>query len=106
MRLLTTVFLTIFLLGCEHTYEMQSSNTSTEKLKTSGSAYVALPNDGRFEHIGYYGSGMKTANATLMAFSPHLNNVVIGKEIENKDQALTTARDAAFTYLIYPEILH
>ena len=96
----------LFLFGCEHTYEIQRSDTGTAQLESSGSAYVALPKDGRFEHIVYYGSGKKLANATLMAFSPYLKNIVIGEKIEKLGQALETAGDGNHTYLIYPEILH
>ena len=106
MRALTTLFLALFILGCEHTYEVQRTNVGTEKLKSSGSAYVALPNDGRFEQTLYHGSGKKLANAILIAFSPYLKTVVIGEKIERLDQALKTAGNGNHTYLIYPEILH
>ena len=106
MRILLGAFLALLLFGCEHTYEIQRSSDDSEKLNTSGSAYVALPNDGRFEQTVYYGSGKKTANAVLFAFSSYLQNVVIGKKTENMDQALKSANEGGFTYLIYPEILH
>ena len=54
----------------------------------------------------YYGSGKKLANATLFAFSAHLKNIVIGDKLEDSKQALTTANNSGYTYLIYPEIIH
>ena len=106
MRALSSLFMILLVLGCEHTYEIQKTDGGTEQLKSSGTAFVALPNDGRYQQTVYYGSGFKTANATATAFTPYLEKVVISDKIERFEQALKTAADGAFTYLIYPEILH
>lgn len=92
--------------GCTSTYKSSSPVRATSKLRSDASAYVALPEDGRFESIPYPGSGRQTSLVVCEAFSKHLVKVEPAPEILPFDQNLQRAKTGSFDYLVVPKILH
>jgi hypothetical protein len=95
------------ILGCTHTYEVtKTSQTSNAKLDKNAKAYVSVPEDGRYGDILYEGSGSTTAQAIQKAFAKHLSIIERGKRPEIYKDALNSAQNGGFNYLIYPMITH
>jgi hypothetical protein len=97
----------LFIWGCAHTYEQikVGDSAARPKLKSDGSAYILVPEDGKYGTHTYPGSGATTARAIRAAFEKHVNRVVLAPEKENPEIALIKARNQGFTYLVRPMIL-
>jgi hypothetical protein len=93
------------LCGCVHTYEI-SKHRQNLNLKRDGSAYVAVPADGRYGDILYHGSGATTAQMVAGAFAKHLNRIHVADNAESFDTAFESSKKGNFDYLILPQIFH
>jgi uncharacterized protein DUF4823 len=107
-RCLRIVALAFLLPGCSHTYQPTVTNPDvlSRKLVQNVTAYVAVPENGRYGDILYSGSGESTAQVLVAEFSKHLSRVSKGVVPETYQEALVAAHAGAFRYLIYPTILH
>lgn len=78
-------------------------------LSSTATAYVAVPEDGRFGTKVYAGSGSDVAALVAQSLSPRLGHVKIaqaeGEGERSPKAALAEARAGGFTYLIVPRIL-
>jgi hypothetical protein len=72
----------------------------------SGSALVALPEDGAFGKKTYADSGRKTAQALVSAARKHLSDVKLARQSRTLQQNLAAARHQGAEFLIYAEIQH
>ena len=106
MRLVYGVLVSAMLIGCADTHQLRRVPGTNEGLSRQASAYVAVPQDGRYGAQPYPGSGGLVAQAVAVAFEPYLTSTTAGVKREDFDAALQSAREAGFTYLLYPEILH
>ncbi len=105
MKTLAFLLLALLNAGCVHTYDRTVIKHGAT-LNRQGSAYVAVPDDGRFEKISYPGSGMKTAIAVQQAFATNLLRAEIANARNSFEGNLNAARTGKFSYLVSPSILH
>ncbi|MEN8167383.1 MAG: DUF4823 domain-containing protein [Pseudomonadota bacterium] len=105
-RLVFALLLVSSLLGCSDTHRLVRTEGVDLTASKALSAYLVVPRDGQYGTIFYTGSGAMVAQEVEMAFSPYLENIVVGGRYEHLDNALSRAREKAVDYLIYPEILH
>lgn len=106
MRLTFILFSLVVFSGCADTHQVTRASGGVGPLLRQASAYVGLPNDGRYGQTAYPGSGALTAQAVAAAFSPYLSKVTVGVKIEDFDAARKSAQAGKYTYLLYPDILH
>ena len=92
-------------IGCS-TYNIDRiDDKPATKLDPSGSAYVSLCEDGRFNSKVYQGSGLVTTQILFDKLSNHLSQVEKGQNPETCDEALNAALYSGHNYLICPSIL-
>jgi Domain of unknown function (DUF4823) len=103
-RLILLTSLTIA--GCADTHELTRINVTTAPLSRDASAYIALPQDGRYGQILYRGSGAQTAQEVAAAFAPYFSTVSVATGIEDIATAVKYAQAGRYDYVFYPEILH
>ena len=99
----------LFIWGCAHTYEQINVGGSTgayQKLRSDGSVYILVPEDGQYGTHTYRGTGSAAARVIRAAFEKHVNRVLLSLEEENVEIGLIKARTQGFTYLVRPMILH
>jgi hypothetical protein len=102
------LFTVVFIWGCAHTAEqitVGDSSAARPKLKSDGSVYILVPEDGNYGTHTYPGSGSTVAYVIRAAFEKHVNRVQIAPEKENLEMALIKARTQGITYLVRPLIL-
>ena len=90
--------------GCAR-HGVDVTTAAAEKLTPAATAYVAVPEDGRFGTKVYTGSGLEVAALVAEALSSRLRRVVIAEGEQAPAAALAGARAAGLTYLIRPSIL-
>jgi hypothetical protein len=97
----------VFIWGCAHTYEqiVVGDSAARPKLKSGGSVYILVPEDGKYGTHTYPGTGSIVAQVIRAAFEKHVNRAQISPEKENLEIALIKARTQGFTYLVRPLIL-
>jgi hypothetical protein len=92
------------LVGCQTQRTAITLNPIQAVLRNGSSLYVAVPErEGRDDERAYTGSNYQTAEACATAFRPHAQ-VVLGREPENLEKALASARNGKCDYLVKPEI--
>ncbi|MBW1903633.1 MAG: DUF4823 domain-containing protein [Deltaproteobacteria bacterium] len=108
MRKLSTIGFVVLLLvqfGCtSYRIERTDNSNATQKIDRTGSAYVSVCEDGRYDAEIYLGSGMATAQVIMNEFLKYLTVVSIGKTQETYDEALKSALYGGYKYFIYPSI--
>ena len=105
-RKMYAILLVSLLIGCSDTHKLVRSEDVKLPASQEVSAYIALPEDGRYGDIYYRGSGEMVAKAVRVAFSPYLKKSEIASRRESRQKALKTAQERGLDYLIYAEILH
>jgi len=97
----------VFIWGCAYTAEQITVGESAvhPKLRSDGSVYILVPEDGKYGTRIYPGSGSTMAQVIRAAFEKHVNRVQIAPEKENLEIALIKTRTQGFTYLVRPMIL-
>lgn len=96
-----------FVAACADTTQLtRPSEQVGKKLDSARSVYIAVPKDGVYGDENYPGSGLTTAQTLSSAFAKRVRRVDVGNVYQAYDDALKTARDKAYTYLVYPTILH
>jgi hypothetical protein len=96
----------VSLTGCYTAeYKLDSINTPSTALGSTKTAYVAIPEDGRYADQVYAGSGNQTALAILAAVSQH-GHGILGKTHQPHDADLKDAKVDGASYLFEPLILH
>ncbi len=78
---------------------------AAQNLSPTATAYVAVPEDGRFGTRVYTGSGRDVAERIANALSSRLGRIEVAAEEQSPRAALAEARAGGFTYLIRPSIL-
>ena len=107
MKKFIFLILLALIFGCTHTYEVKETSQTTDvKLEKNAKAYVSVPEDGRYGEILYEGSGLTTAQEIQKAFAKHLSIIERGKHSETYKEALNSAQNSGFNYLIFPTITH
>lgn len=106
MQKFTALLLLFFVFGCADSHRVSPITTSSERLSTSGFAYIAVPRDGRYGATNYVGSGQTVAQIVASAFAKHIDRFEIGRKLEQPDAAMATARELGATYLVVPVIVH
>lgn len=108
MKQVITAFACLLLVpACAGTHQpIQSQATHSNRLNTSNSIYISMPQDGIYGLDTYRGSGQITAQIVKAAFERHARAVKYGGAAQPLDQALEAARKARCKYLVYPTILH
>ncbi len=106
-KIITMLALTLFVLtGCYTAeYKVDSYNAPSVGLSNVRTAYVAIPEDGRYGDHVYPGSGNQTAISILAAVSQH-GPGVMGKSHQTHNADLTDSKKAGAAYLFEPLILH
>lgn len=84
---------------------MDTTAAAARMLTPAATAYVAVPEDGRFGTKEYAGSGHEAAAAVAQALSQRLRHVHVAPEAQSARKDLAEARQGGFTYLIRPTIL-
>lgn len=90
--------------GCARS-GLDTTAAAAEKLSAAATAYVAVPEDGRFGTKGYTGSGRTVAALIAAALSQRFSHVQVAREPQAARTDLAHARTGGFTYLIRPTIL-
>lgn len=85
--------------GCANTYEVTRTTGTADALERLTSVYVALSAD------SYEPFSRIAAQKVAAAFNPYLFPTVATKQ-QDMAEALKSAKNEGFTYLLYPEILH
>jgi hypothetical protein len=98
------VLLCLALCGCTPN-ALEATASAAAGLSPAATAYVAVPQDGRFGTKVYAGSGERLARLVVRAFLPYMRAVEAGAQAQTKAAALASAKAGGFTYLIVPEIL-
>jgi hypothetical protein len=106
-KTITVLVLVSFVLtGCYTAeYKVDSYNAPPGGLSAARTAYVAIPEDGRYGDEVYTGSGTETALAILAEVSKH-GRGVLAKSYQTHNTDLTDAKTAGAAYLFEPLILH
>jgi hypothetical protein len=92
--------------ACAQTHEVIRENKISKSLNPEDTFYIAVPKDGKYGEILYGGSGIKTASTLSIALSKYTDNAEIAEEYQDKDTALSSAKQKGYTYLFRPRILH
>jgi hypothetical protein len=101
------VFALILAVGaCADSHQVQRSLQAPDKLSRAATAYVSVPQDGRYGHKVYSGSGLTTAQIVAGAFTRQLTRVEQAAHPETHESALEAAKKMGATYLISPSIAH
>lgn len=100
------VLAALTLTGCYAAdYKTDSFTAPPAALSDTATAYVAVPDDGRYGDQIYAGSGNETALAIVAAVSMHGRAILgIGRQTHETD--LAKAKEAKASYLFEPLILH
>lgn len=98
--------MSIALVGCADSHSLTRAPGGTNSLSRQASAYVAVTKDGSYGDTTYVGSGAQAAQAVAAAFAPYVTRITVGVKTEDFDAARQSAKTGAYTYLLYPEILH
>ncbi|MPY75544.1 MAG: DUF4823 domain-containing protein [Alphaproteobacteria bacterium] len=106
MRKALVLAIVLAVSACADSHRVQHSMQSPEKLSRAATAYVAVPQDGRYGHTVYSGSGLTTAQIVAGAFTRQLTRVEQAARPETHDSALEAAKKMGATYLISPSIAH
>jgi hypothetical protein len=98
----------LFVWGCAHKYERiyVGDAPAYQKLRSDGSVYILVPENGKYGTHTYPGSGTATALVIRAAFEKHVNRVQLSPEEESVELGLIKAKTQEFTYLVRPMILH
>ncbi len=99
------VVILMVLFGCSsYRIDRDSVNKFGTKVDTSGNAYVAVSEDGRYDSTIYHGSGTFTSRILMDEFSEYLPEVVKGDSPETYNEAMKSALYGGYRYLVYPSI--
>jgi len=85
---------------------IRSSTSHIPRLSEGDSIYIAVSRDGIYGSQRYPGSGVTTAQVLLSSFAKRARRVEIGSAYQTFDDALKSARNHGYQYLVYPTILH
>ncbi|WP_174436430.1 DUF4823 domain-containing protein [Azospirillum brasilense] len=96
----------VALAGCADTHAVRSIAQPQQKLVTSNSVYVSVPDDGQYGKTTYNGSGKAAANIVAAAFRRRMPMVEVATQRQAIPQAVAAAKAAGATHLVAPEILH
>ncbi|MDB6037387.1 MAG: hypothetical protein JWM99_1228 [Verrucomicrobiales bacterium] len=92
------------LCACQTQQTITQSDTSQTVLKQGSLVYVAVPEKpGRDDERSYEGSDYQTAEACAKAFKQYAE-VTLGRESQNLENALASARARKCDYMVKPEI--
>jgi hypothetical protein len=99
------IALLLVIIACSCKTQQAINNLGpTTTLAKDSSLYIAVPkHPGRDSERSYEGSNFQTAEACMNAFRPY-EKVRLGREPQNLEEALTSARSFAADYLVKPEI--
>lgn len=108
MKKLSAIGFVVILLiqfGCtSYRIERTDNYNPTLEIDRTGSAYVSVCEDGRYDEEIYLGSGTATAQVIMNELLKYLALVSLGKTQETYDEALKSALYGGYKYLIYPSI--
>lgn len=109
MKYIVYFLIAIFLTGCtaqKHEVQQTSMTKNYKQLDSRKSAYISVPEDGRYGSTVYHGSGEMTTQAINVALSKYVDSVITSHNgAENYNTALKNARNKNASYLFYPHIL-
>ncbi|KXI20963.1 DUF4823 domain-containing protein [Photobacterium sanguinicancri] len=107
MKKILLVASLVTMVGCadSHNVSVAESNNAT-KIQSSDSVYIALSKDGSYGKHHYAGSGMMLSQTINSSFMKRLNNVEVAGKVQKYPDALHSAKEGGYDYLIYPTILH
>jgi hypothetical protein len=107
MRHLIIAGCLLLCVSCADSYNLQPDEKYGQpKLSSEGTAYIALPADGRYGEIHYDGSGAMVAQALQAALLDYMVQVDIASGAGNYSTALNSAWLGKYTYLFFPTITH
>lgn len=109
MRIVLYLITALLLAGCSSTNTQRSLKPRQQRntvINRDESAYVSIPEDGRFGTQIYGGSGGNTSWVIASELSKYMNNVEQGLKSEGFDEALSSAKNGNHKYLVIPSILH
>lgn len=106
MRRILVASVALLLFGCADSHKIAPVTSAPQKLSTTGSVYVARPEDGLYANREYSGSGRMTAQIVANAFAKHIDRTETGSRVETREEALASAKKLGATYLVLPQILH
>ena len=103
----TTSFIFLaFLIGCADVTSISRNESKVVKLNPNSKTYIGIPKDGQYGSIHYAGSGRTVAGIVMSAFARKMFNLQIADHHETFEQALKSAKNKKYVYMIYPEITH
>lgn len=105
MKKLSIITLLLLLVGCMDSTKFVK-NGDAGGLPARAAYYVALPEDGMYGAMPYPGSGKITTTIIRHALQKNMQKAVVATRVEDMEQALQTARQGGFDYLVLPTILH
>ncbi|WP_261815401.1 DUF4823 domain-containing protein [Vibrio gallicus] len=107
MKKLLLVVSLATLFGCADSHNLNvNSTTNTPKIKASDSVYIALSKDGSYGKRHYTGSGMMLSQVINSRLMVRLNNVEMATQVQSYSDAIASAKEGGYNYLVYPTILH
>ena len=102
------LFILALIAGCSHSYITSRNYTDTPipKMASNGKVYIAISDPGGVEGKIYPESGRMTSAAIKDALTRYLAVVKTGRQPEDYDAALVSARQVDARYLILPKVQH
>jgi hypothetical protein len=68
--------------------------------------YISIPSNGIYGSINYSGSGQTVSTLIRAAALKHLVHVDMAMDVQSYKEALGTAKEKNYDYLVFPTILH
>lgn len=103
-RLTTLPMFFLLLAGCMDSTHFAKDNANA--MPEHSSYYVALPDDGMYGAKVYSGSGKMTRAIIKAALQRNSQSAAAATHVEERNQALDSARQGGYDYLALPTILH
>lgn len=96
-----------FLSACADTHQLiRDDSQAMIRLSPADTVFIAVPEDGVYGDDTYRDSGHNTAQIIYSAFAKHTHSAKVGRTIQSFEEALSSTRQNAQRYLVYPTILH
>lgn len=105
IRILISLVVVTTLSGCASTYNHSEFQAPNEKLDSSKSVLISIPEDGWYENTQYRNSGQMTANAVRAAFSKNARKADLANGCDGVE-CLEEINSEEYGYFVKPVILH
>ena len=99
-RLFFLIFALLLFIGCANVQYSRSPKGSQQKLNSSASVYIMIPDNPSSSTGEYKGVGKIVANLICASFYKHVKRVELASDSERLEDGIKKAKDLGFTYLV------